>query len=67
MDVYIKTLEHRADTTTFHPSTIGILLSACIIHEIKLQWDPSQKQEPVAVVIPNHDDRALFILSLISM
>lgn len=25
-----------------------------------------QKQEPVAVVIPNHDDRALFILSLIS-
>lgn len=26
-----------------------------------------QKQEPVAVVIPNHDDGALFILSLISM
>lgn len=25
------------------------------------------KQEPVAVVIPNHDDGALFILSLISM
>lgn len=49
----------RAATMAFHPVSIGILLSSCIIHEIKLRWDLSKKQEPVAVVIPNHDGRAV--------
>lgn len=62
-----ENIRARAATTAFHPVSIGILLSSCIIHEIKLRWDLSKKQEPVAVVIPNQDGRAVFVLSLTSM